>query len=180
MSGTGNGNRLKGNAQKKASRTNKNSSTSFDDTTDQYGLIERLVGGRHIEVKTLKNNKPIMANIPGRFYKRVWFNKGDIVIVTQVAENMLEIKGKPSEDDLPKIRYQFDKMDRANGDSRGIIQFGDYDDSDDEEAAESNNEKTENKSNKFIPKDRNKDQHKGMARVVRVPEEKKEFNFEDI
>jgi len=179
MSNTGNGNRLKGNAQKKANRSNKNTSIGFDDTVDQYALIERLVGGKHIEVKTLKNNKIVMVIIPGRFYKRVWFNKGEIVIITQVAENMLEIKGKVREEDLQKIRYRFDKMDRANGDTRDMIQFGDYEDSDAEEVDE-NNEKTENKSNKFIPKDRNKDQHKGMARVVRVPEEKKEFNFEDI
>jgi len=165
---SGNGNRLKGNAVKKANRARKKSTTPFDQTVDQYAIVERLLGGPHLEAKTLKNQNPIVVRIPGRFYKRVWFNRGDALIITQVAENIMEIKGKPSEEDVPKIRYQFDKQDRANGDTKSMIRFGDYDESDEDDAEEEKDES--NKSgiySKPIPKDRNKNQHKGIARTVR-------------
>lgn len=168
MSGTGNGNRLKGNAVKKANRTRKKATTPFDQTVDQYAMVERLLGGPHLEAKTLKNLKPIVVRIPGRFYKRVWFNKGDLVIITQVAENIMEIKGKPSEEDVSKIRYQFDKQDRVNGDTKSMIRFGDYEESDeDDDEEELDESKKTTIYSKPIPKDRNKNQHKGMARTVR-------------
>lgn len=173
MSGNVNGNRLKGNAVKKANRVRKKTITSFDKTVDQYAMVDKMVGGHHLEAKTLKNRTPIIIRIPGRFYKRVWFNRGDLLIITQVAENIMEIKGKPSEEELPKIRYQFDKQGRANGDTKNIIHFGDYDESDEENEDDKDDKDEKDEKNnttiyrKPIPKDINKNQHKGMARTIR-------------
>ena len=185
MSNIGNGNKFKGNKQKKASRARKSAVVGLDESVDQYAVVDRLMGGNHIEVKTLKDDKPVMVSIPGRFYKRVWFNKGDVVIISKIIDNLFEIKGKVAENELLKLKSQFDKLDKSNGDTRCLVRFGDEDDSDDDD--DDQKDTKEEKSHKPIPKDRAKNQHKGQARVFTNPDElakqngsNDEFNIDDI
>jgi len=128
-----NGNKTKGNQGRKA---RKDAIVYFDDTQDQYARIEKLNGVNHVDCLTLKGEKNILQNviIPGKFYKRVWFKIGDIVIV-QPVEEKYEIKGRPDESEIKKLKDQFEKISSSKGDSKTIIRFGDSDDeqSDDED-----------------------------------------------
>ena len=122
MSGK-NGNLFKGNVQQKKqrkeenkeqyrSRNKKKSIIDVISKEDQYAFIDSLDGGKHAKVILIESidRRPIIAVIPGKFHKRVWFKKGDVVIVSENG-NLFEIKGKANEAEANQIRAKFDKGD---------------------------------------------------------------------
>ncbi len=51
------------------------------DTPDKtYATVKKRLGGKIVEV-VCRDGKERQARIPGTFYKRVWFNPGDIILV---------------------------------------------------------------------------------------------------
>lgn len=129
----GNGNKFKGNKGKKG-RRRKNPYADFDPDVDRYGKVIELMGGSHVRVQPIdcEEKDAVQARIPGKFYKKIWFKKDDFVVITQISNNLSELKGKVSESDINKVRGKFDKM--SNGDSSNVIRFAgeDYSDSDED------------------------------------------------
>lgn len=117
-----NGNIYKGNRQQKEERRKKNkeqhkkssivNSVSGDES---YAFVDSLLGGKHVRVTMIDgaDNKSVIAVIPGRFYKRVWFKKDDVVIVSENG-NLREIKGKASESEASTIRSKFGRDKDSN------------------------------------------------------------------
>jgi len=143
----GNGNRFKGNQQKKTGRAKKNAIADFDKDNDMYVRVVSIEGGKHLSVLPLDSSdkKTIMAVIPGKFHKKVWFRKEDILIVTK-SGNICEVKGKIDEGSLSKIKSQFEKMDSGNN-SDSMVFGNDNDDSDDDEKKDDNT-KSDSKTKK--------------------------------
>jgi hypothetical protein len=113
-----NGNKFKGNKQKKEERGGKRFA-NFDTRLDQYARIVNIDGGRHMTVLPLDSidKKTISVIIPGRFHKRVWFKKDEIIIIANG-----EVRGKVTENEMNRIRAKFDKLE---GDQNNSLIFGD-------------------------------------------------------
>jgi translation initiation factor IF-1 len=69
---------------KKGGRKTKNPSTEFntEDGLHFYGQVKSRIGGNTLDV-TLQTGETVHATIPGRFMKKVWFNKDDLIVVRQ-------------------------------------------------------------------------------------------------
>jgi hypothetical protein len=124
MSGK-NGNAYKGNAQKKGcgGRPKKEVFSDFDSSTDRYGKIINLEGGKGASVLLLNSidGKPIHVSIRGIHHKRVWFKKEDLVVIRGS-----ELWGKVPEGDAKRIGRTFEQV-QGKGDTNQII-FGDLPD----------------------------------------------------
>src|SRR5579872_6350206 len=135
-----NGNKFKGNKQKKGGRTRKEVYSDFDQKTDRYGKIVGLEGGKGISVLLLDSTdgKPVRAAIRGIHHKKVWFKKDDIVVVRGE-----EIWGKVNDNEVNRIRRQFDTIEGGKGDKSSII-FRDVNDFNDDDDDEEDDKKVEN------------------------------------
>ena len=69
---------------KKGGRKTKNPTTEFntEDGLHFYGQVKSRIGGNTLDV-TLQTGETVHATIPGRFIKKVWFNKDDLIVVRQ-------------------------------------------------------------------------------------------------
>jgi translation initiation factor IF-1 len=80
---------------KRGGRMSKNPTTEFntEDGLHFYAQVTSKVGGNTIEV-LLQTGETVHANIPGRFKKRVWFNKDDLIIVRQESGKFYDVLQK--------------------------------------------------------------------------------------
>jgi translation initiation factor IF-1 len=127
MGGHGkNGNRTKGNKGKK-NRRRVNPNADIDDG-DRFGRIYKNEG-QHVTVElpteNEDGNKLIKCRIPGKMWKKIWFNKGDLVVVAgKISDNVHELKGKVSDSDVRKVKRMFESTDN-NGEDIGVLIGGD-------------------------------------------------------
>ena len=105
----GNGNKFKGNKAKKGARGRKNVYADFDPNVDQYAKIISIEGGKHMNVLPLDSadGTTVHATIRGIHHKKVWFKKDDYVVITYNG-NIAEVMGKVNENDINRVRGQFD------------------------------------------------------------------------
>jgi translation initiation factor IF-1 len=77
---------------KRGGRLSKNPTTEFntEDGLHFYAQVTSKVGGNTIEV-LLQTGETVHASIPGRFKKRVWFNKDDLIVVRQESGKFYDI-----------------------------------------------------------------------------------------
>lgn len=131
-----NGNKFKGNKPKKSGRGRKEVYSDFNQSTDHYGKIVSLEGGKGVSVLLLDNTdgKPIHASIRGIHHKKVWFKKEDIVVIRGS-----EVWGKVSDSELNRVRRDFDRLE-GKGDSSTIV-FKDANELDDDSDEEENTKK---------------------------------------
>lgn len=119
MGGHGkNGNLTKGNKGKKNRRRVNPYATAEDG--DNYGRIYKN-DGQHVTVELPSENEDgktqITCRIPGKFWKKIWFNKGDLVVVSgKISENIYELKGKVSDSEARKVRRLFENTDNQDED----------------------------------------------------------------
>jgi len=125
-----NGNKFKGNKQKKGSRGRKDVYADFNSDTDHYGKILGLEGGKHASVSLLPNGNTIRAMLRGIHHKKVWFKKEDLVII-RGDSNFAEVWGKVNDNESNQIRREFDKLEGKNNSS--MVIFNESDDSDDDQ-----------------------------------------------
>lgn len=121
-----NGNITKGNKGKKA-RRRADPYGDFQEGEDQYGRVYNLSGIDHLEVELTSPNedgdKIVKCRIPGRFYKKVWFKKHDLVVVGErFSEKIYELKGKVRESDANRVKRMFDSAE--NDDNDMCVQIG--------------------------------------------------------
>jgi translation initiation factor IF-1 len=70
-------------AGKKRKTKNPNIAVPTESGIDFHGQVVKRIGGNQIQVKVFSLNDDIIATIPGRFMRKVWFNAGDYVHVQQ-------------------------------------------------------------------------------------------------
>jgi len=68
---------------KKRKSKNPNIAVPTESGIDFHGQVIKRIGGNQIQVKVFALNEDIIATIPGRFMRKVWFNSGDYVHVQQ-------------------------------------------------------------------------------------------------
>jgi len=80
---------------KRGGRMSKNPTTEFntEDGLHFYAQVTSKVGGNTIEV-LLQTGETVHANIPGRFKKRVLFNKDDLIVVRQESGKFYDVLQK--------------------------------------------------------------------------------------
>lgn len=125
-----NGNKLKGNAQRKGGRRRKEVYADFDPNTDKYGRVVNLLGGRNVSVLILNDltKTPIQVSIRGIHYNRVWYKKDDLVIVRDNDT----LWGKVPDEYYNKVKNDFDKFEGSSDASTLIFRNDDEIGSDDE------------------------------------------------
>lgn len=157
-----NGNKFKGNKPKKSGRGRKEVYSEFDSSTDHYGRIVTLEGGKGVSVLLLDNTdgKPVHVTIRGIHHKKVWFKKDELVVVRGS-----ELWGKVSDGELNRVRRDFDRLE-GKGDSSAIV-FRDANDLDDDDEDAESREVRPQASRNFILDDT-------------PAAEEKEFNIDDI
>lgn len=114
---TRNGNIIKGNQGKK-DRRKINPHVAFMEG-NSYGKIVKLSGCEHVEVELATKNedglKNITCRIPGKMYKKIWFNKDQIVVVGgSISKKVYELRGFPLESEEKQARKLFDKSSDDN------------------------------------------------------------------
>lgn len=99
--------------QKKNPEQDKQEKTPFAEKENMsYAQVLNRLGGDRLLIKLL-DNKECQAIIPGRFYKKVWFNKDDIVLITISEYNKKDIY----------IEHKYNHQDIRLLKSRKLINF---------------------------------------------------------
>jgi translation initiation factor IF-1 len=77
---------------KKGGRKNKNPTDTFDvtDGVHYYGQVIQKLGHNRLSIK-LQTGETIQGVIPGKFMKKLWFNKEDFVVVEHVGGEFYDI-----------------------------------------------------------------------------------------
>ena len=95
-----------GNKAKKGKRCRltKNPMNEFDTGNGIYfyGQVKGKLGGNTLEV-LLQTGETVHATIPGRFMRRVWFNKDDLIVVLNETGNFYDVIQKVTK---PSIQIQ--------------------------------------------------------------------------
>lgn len=69
----------------KTGRKRKDNSFPYDIRSgDMFAGVTKKYGDRHLEV-LLQDGRTAVAYIPGKYWKKVWFNVGDIIVVCAVT-----------------------------------------------------------------------------------------------
>jgi len=77
---------------KKGGRKNKNPTDTFDvtDGVHYYGQVISKLGHNRLSIK-LQTGETIQGVIPGKFLKKLWFNKEDFVVVEHVGGEFYDV-----------------------------------------------------------------------------------------
>jgi translation initiation factor IF-1 len=114
---------------KKGGRKNKNPTETYDVTNGvhYYGQVIQKLGHNRLSIK-LQTGETIQGVIPGKFLKKLWFNKEDFVVVEHtgstfydviqkiVAPDQLETAAKSIGIKLNKDDYNIYRVDEDNND----------------------------------------------------------------
>jgi len=141
---------------KKGGRKNKNPTTAFDvtDGVHYYGQVIQKLGHNRLSIK-LQTGETIQAIIPGKFMKKLWFNKEDFIVVEHTGGEFYDV--------IQKIQA-LDQLETAaksigiklNKDDYNIYR-ADEDDEDDDENDELINPNQETTAEKSIYRQREKE-----------------------
>jgi hypothetical protein len=158
-----NGNKLKGNNQKKGVRGKKEVYAVFDENTDKYAKIIARQGGKHVSVIILGDQKktPVQVMIRGIHHKKVYMMVNDIVIIRGT-----EVWGKVPDSDANRIKREFNKREGSEDTGNIIFQNENEINSDDED--ENPKSRTKSRTTPNITTDNSN------------KNEEEEFNFDDI
>jgi translation initiation factor 1A len=113
--------------KKHAGPTKKTETPWADDATMIYAQVKRKLGGNRIEAEC---NDGVLRQgiIPGSFYKRVWMNIGDVILLQlselDNKEGFILYKYDPNEINFLKNQDKLKFETNANEDG-GNFQFGD-------------------------------------------------------
>jgi hypothetical protein len=129
----GNGNKVKGNNEKKVARNRKKQVIAYDESIHKFARVVSLDGGKHLKAipQDSLDKTPLDYLISGKHHKRVWFRKDDIIVVADG-----EVLGKLDwceNIEINKIKHIFEKIDGGN---TGIEFYNDDNYTSDEEENE--------------------------------------------
>lgn len=141
---------------KKGGRKNKNPTQAFDvtDGVHYYGQVIQKLGHNRLSIK-LQTGETIQGVIPGKFMKKLWFNKEDFVVVEHTGGEFYDV--------IQKIQA-LDQLETAaksigiklNKDDYNIYR-ADEDEKEDDEEDELINPNQETNAEKNIYRQREKD-----------------------
>jgi translation initiation factor IF-1 len=136
---TGNGNRFKGNKNKKW----KSFEVEIDTDEDYYAMVTEKTGSNRLRVLPVNNNEEntVSVIIPGRMIKKCWFNVGNVIVVTGNKENGDIIKGRVLSKLDNKIKNMFSHT--KNDADKEIDDLFDFDRDFDKKQIEEENDKEE-------------------------------------
>jgi len=83
-----------------------------ENPSQRYASVLRRLGGKRVQV-ICSDSETRQGLIPGSFYKKVWLNQGDIVLVEVSEFNSKECH----------IIYKYDQSDARNLRTKGLIKF---------------------------------------------------------
>lgn len=88
-------NTIGGNGHKRVSkgkRRSKNPNLAVDITTgvDHYAQVQKRLGGNRLSI-LLDDGQEVQAVIPGKFFKKLWFNPGDFIHVRCESGNYYDV-----------------------------------------------------------------------------------------
>ena len=121
---------------KKGGRKTKNPTNQFDTTAGQYlyGQVISKLGHNRLSVK-LQTGIEIQAVIPGRFMKKVWFNKEDYIVVQCNDNKFYDVVQKVTSNHILS-KATVEMREKADTDNKDLYNpFNDKQDSDDEDLA---------------------------------------------
>ncbi len=80
---------------KKGGRATKNPAKEFDTENGifYYAQVKSKLGGNTLDV-LLQTGESVHATIPGRFLRRVWFNKDDLIVVSNETGSFYDVVQK--------------------------------------------------------------------------------------
>ncbi len=80
---------------KKGGRATKNPNKEFDTENGifYYAQVKSKLGGNTLDV-LLQTGESVHATIPGRFLRRVWFNKDDLIVVSNETGSFYDVVQK--------------------------------------------------------------------------------------
>lgn len=142
---------------KKGGRKNKNPTETFDvtDGVHYYGQVIQKLGHNRLSIK-LQTGETIQGVIPGKFIKKLWFNKEDFVVVEHTGGEFYDI--------IQKIQAP-DQLDTAaksigiklNKDDYNIYRIDEDDDEDDDDEDELYNPNENHVTDKHVYRQREKE-----------------------
>lgn len=166
----------------------KNGDLAIADSPDKtYATVKKRLGGKIVEV-TCKDGKDRQARIPGTFYKRVWFNPGDIILVQfdPLDVDVLHIlyKYAPNESVQLKAKGMIDFEIGAGEDDNGFV-FGEDEEEDEEDGdvyEQVDKVKKETEKEKLAKKALTQTVKRNEARAAKASEidDNAEINIDDI
>lgn len=85
-------NTIGGKGAKRGKRRSKNPNLSVDVSTgiDHYAQVQKRLGGNRLQV-LLDDGQEVQAVIPGKFFKKLWFNSGDFIHVRCENSNFYDV-----------------------------------------------------------------------------------------
>ena len=122
---------------KKGGRKTKNPTNQFDTSAGQYlyGQVISKLGHNRLAVK-LQTGIEIQAVIPGRFMKKVWFNKEDYVVVQCNDNKFYDVVQKVTSSHIMS-KATIEMREKVDNDNKDLYDpFNQKQDSDDENEAE--------------------------------------------
>jgi translation initiation factor IF-1 len=124
---------------KKGGRQTKNPSAEFntEDGLHFFGQVKSRIGGNTLDV-TLQTGDTVHATIPGRFMRRVWFNKDDLIVVRQEGNFYDVVQKVTNAATLAEASSTLNiKLDKDNSNIfRADIDEGEDEDEDEEDEVE--------------------------------------------
>ena len=106
---------------KKAKRHNRNKVGEFDEEAQYYAEVRQRLGDNKLEIK-LDDNRIVTVRIPGRYFKKVWVNKGDLICADE-CEMLWKVE---TEAEKERARARMNKAIADDEDGAGIV-FGNED-----------------------------------------------------
>ena len=117
-------------ARKKSTQQKSDGPLHLKEENQEYALVVQKLGDRYIRCM-LKTEEEVTAVIPGKFYKRVWVDRGNIILLARrgFQTDKLDIVGTYStrevrklylKGEIPKFFYDGERVEEQDDD----IEFG--------------------------------------------------------
>jgi translation initiation factor IF-1 len=157
---------------KKGGRKNKNPTAVFDVTNGvhYYGQVIQKLGHNRLSIK-LQTGETIQGVIPGKFLKKLWFNKEDFVVVEHVGGEFYDV--------IQKIQAQ-DQLETASKNIGIKLNKDDYNiyriDEDDEDEDDENNELINPNENHIVTKSIYRQREKERDNIRRKNRDENDFD----
>jgi translation initiation factor 1A len=158
MPNTKGGKNYKKNKQGAGKMSGKKTKTPYADSPELlYAQVKSKLGGDRISVEC-SDGVDRQAIIPGSFYKRVWINKSDVLLIQmnelKTTEAYILYKYDPNEAHTLKNKGLL-KFDLGNVQDDDVIQFG-YDNKSDNDEEEDDDDEVQAEVDKKTQEQRNK------------------------
>jgi translation initiation factor IF-1 len=142
---------------KKGGRKNKNPTEVFDvtDGVHYYAQVIQKLGHNRLSLK-LQTGETIQGVIPGKFMKKVWFNKEDFIVVRHEGGEFYDVIQKLTA--IDQIEAAANSIGvKLNKDDYNIYNLDDINEDDDEDVDVDVLETTDNAAQKSIFRQREKE-----------------------